>query len=97
MFRAQHIAIISCFLVATTTQYSPLGVNRDKYAKLFSVLPEKHEIMPNIRQITEYSAPFHMEYYVKCRILEIRTEYYSAEYLAESIFGGTLVVGLPAS
>ena len=38
-----------------------------------------------------------MEYYVKCRILEIRTEYYSAEYLAESIFGGTLVVGLPAS
>ena len=36
--KALHIAIISCFLVATTTQYTPLGVNTDKYATLFSVL-----------------------------------------------------------
>ena len=36
--RAQHIAIISYFLVAKTTPSPPLGVNTDKYAPLLLVL-----------------------------------------------------------
>ena len=48
-------------------------------------------VRPNIRQITEYSTI--AEYYVKCRILEIRAEYLRFvpnSISAESISGGTL-------